>query len=143
MMKGYVSESSQALLLKGAFLYWRIDNRARIKTLAKNVKTAENPPEPTDTVENSSHRKIKKKERMSKRFNRAFCFFCRIMKKYRMRWFFKVFRYWFIPWLIWRKLFCLNFCETYESHVLARLKQASSCFNRHLIIVNKRPPVLN
>ena len=75
MMKGYVSESSQALLLKGAFLHWRIDNRARIKTLAKNVKTAQNPPEPTDTVENSSHREIKKKERMSKRFNRAFCFF--------------------------------------------------------------------
>ena len=94
MMKGYVSESSEALLLKGAFLYWRIDNRARIKTLAKNVKTAENPPEPTDTVENSSHKKMNKKERMLKRFNRVCCyFFCRMIKNYRMRWFFKVFKY--------------------------------------------------
>ena len=75
MMKGYISESSQALLLKGAFLYWRIDNRARIKTLAKNVKTAEDAPEPTDTEESSPQRKINKKERISKRFNRPSCFF--------------------------------------------------------------------
>ena len=109
-MKGYISESSQALLLKGAFLYWRIDNRARIKTLAKNVKTAENPPEPTDAEEYSLHSKINKKERILKRFSRPSCFFCRIIKNYRARWSFKVFKYWFIPWLILTKL--LRFCKT-------------------------------
>lgn len=99
MMKGYVSESSQALLLKGAFLYWRIDNRARIKTLAKNVKSAENPPEPTDTVENSSSRKMNKNKRLSKRFKNLllFLFFFGMIKNYRMRWLFKVCKYSFIP----------------------------------------------
>ena len=44
----YISQSSQAMVLKGAFLYWHIDDPNSIKTLASDVPTAEEPPTPTN-----------------------------------------------------------------------------------------------
>lgn len=44
----YISQSSQAIILKGTFLYWHIDDPNSIKTLASDVPTAEEPPTPTN-----------------------------------------------------------------------------------------------
>ena len=44
----YVSQSSQAMILKGTFLYWHIDDPNSIKVLASNISTAEEPPTPTN-----------------------------------------------------------------------------------------------
>ena len=44
----YISQSSQAMILKGTFLYWHIDDPNSIKVLASNISTAEEPPAPTN-----------------------------------------------------------------------------------------------
>ena len=44
----YISQSSQAMILKGTFLYWHIDDPNSIKVLASNISTAEEPPTPTN-----------------------------------------------------------------------------------------------
>ena len=44
----YISQSSQAMILKGTFLYWHIDDSNSIKVLASNISTAEEPPTPTN-----------------------------------------------------------------------------------------------
>ena len=44
----YVSQSSQAIILKGTFLYWHINDPNSIKTLASDIPTAEKPPAPTN-----------------------------------------------------------------------------------------------
>ena len=44
----YISQSSQAMILKGTFLYWHIDDPTSIKVLASNISTAEEPPTPTN-----------------------------------------------------------------------------------------------
>ena len=44
----YVSQSSQAMTLKGTFLYWHINDPNSIKTLASDIETAEQPPAPTN-----------------------------------------------------------------------------------------------
>lgn len=44
----YVSQSSQAMILKGTFLYWHINDPNSIKILASDIPTAEQPPSATN-----------------------------------------------------------------------------------------------
>ena len=66
----YISQSSQAMILKGTFLYWHIEDPNSIKTSVSDVPTAEEPPTPTNETSllyNSEGELITKNNRKMKK----------------------------------------------------------------------------
>ena len=67
----YVSQSSQAMILKGTFLYWHINDPNSIKILASDIPTAEQPPSPTNETSSLYNSEGERLTDSNKRFKKG------------------------------------------------------------------------